>query len=113
MDINGFFSRFPELAGANKALVGACLDEAKRWIGTDVWGSFGTTSLATTQADDGQKYVAAHLIATSPLGLSTLNIPNKDGRTQYLDRFEELQSSLGIVGCLVAGGFTPALGPFF
>ena len=104
MDLAGFVAEFPEFADTNPVVVQAKLDEAARWMdrSSQGWGPFGTTSMASTNADDGQKYLAAHIIAQMPFGASTRMEPTK-GQTTYGDRYIELRDSLGTPTFLVAG----------
>ena len=54
-----FRVRFPEFTSTPESLVSIKLAEAGRRINADVWG---------TLADDGQAYLAAHLLSVRPAG---------------------------------------------
>lgn len=103
MDVAGFKAFFPEFAQTDTVIVQGALGEASRMISTDAWGPFGTTSAASTKADDGQKWLAGHILATTPFGQATRLEPGKDD-TIYFKRYAELRDSLGF-GFVVAGVF--------
>lgn len=104
MDARGFMAEYPEFSQTDPVLIAAKLAEAARWMDSsaNIWGPFGTSSMAATKADDGQKHYAAHLLSQHPFGGATRLEPGK-GRTTYLERFEELRDSLGTPTFLVAG----------
>lgn len=94
MDVAGFKAFFPEFAQTDTIIVQGALSEASRMIATEAWGPFGTTSGALTKADDGQKWLAGHILATTPFGQATRLKPG-DGDTIYWKRYAELRDSLG------------------
>ncbi len=67
MILSDFRTAFPEMNGVSDALVSAKLAAAALEIDTGVWGGYGSTG-ALTLADQGQAYLCAHKLATSPFG---------------------------------------------
>jgi hypothetical protein len=81
VSLSTFRAAFPEFKTAPDALVLEKLGEAAIEIKASVWGDF---------ADKGQKYLAAHLIASSPYG-GTARL-TKDGQsTTYLLEWNRLK----------------------
>lgn len=80
MDITAFLIRFPEFGEVDHPLLQAKLDEASREIDAGVW---------LTRADDGQGYLAAHLLAMSPMG-NAAKLVAKDGSTTYETHYKRL-----------------------
>lgn len=81
-DINIFLKRFPEFDGQGKnlTLIKAKIDEATRR--TD-------PTLASDLADDITYYLAAHLLAQSPMGQNA-KLVAKDGSTTYGKEYKRL-----------------------
>lgn len=61
-----FRTQFPEFNGASDGLVTAMLNAASLEIDNFVWGAYGSGTLS--KADNGQMYLTAHKLATSPWG---------------------------------------------
>ncbi len=80
MDLAHFLIAFPEFGEADTPLVQAKLDEAAREIDASVW---------LTRADDGQGYLAAHLLAMSPMG-NAAKLVTKDASTTYETHYKRL-----------------------
>jgi hypothetical protein len=110
-----FLTFFPEFNQVdNASLIPAKLAlAASRMGGPDVtvWGPFSTPTVPPaapanpTIADLAQGYLAAHLLMTTPYGVSTLLTPKAaDGPTStaYLEAFQELETGL-CIPVLVAG----------
>lgn len=102
MDVAGFKAFFEEFEMTDAKVVLGALNEAARQIGPDMWGPFGVTSDPETKADDGQKWLAAHILSQTPFGQGTRMEPNK-GKSVYWERYEELRDSLGLPSFMVAG----------
>lgn len=82
--------RFPELDKCPETLLAACLEEAHRKIGSDMWGS---------SYEDGVKIFAARLIAMSPQG-KRMQLTTKNGGTIYDPEWKRLQRVVAS-GCRV------------
>lgn len=83
--------QFPEMNGVSDALVQAMLDASALEIDTDIWGA---------KADQGQGYLAAHKLASSPFGQNAKMVA-KDGTTTYWFNYYKLvrQVSSGYRNC--------------
>lgn len=81
MVLADFRIAFPELSSASDALVNVCLARALRSIDSSVWED---------EADDGQGFLAAHYVATSPGGV-TARLQSDKGKSTYLAAFEALR----------------------
>jgi hypothetical protein len=86
-----FSARFPEFDAAPANLVEACIAEAAVQIDATVYG---------TKYDAAVQNLAAHLIATNPLG-EMARLQAKDGSTVYQKHYEKLKR-------MVASGFRVA-----
>lgn len=87
LTLAAFIVRFPEFTAADAGLVQAKLDEADRQIDRTVWDDPG---LAHLLGDDGQGYLAAHLLALSPFGNAAAMVA-KDGSTTFEKHYKRLQ----------------------
>lgn len=78
--------QFPEFRGVPDAMVNAFLTAAALEIDPQIWGPTG---------DQGQAYLTAHRLASSPFGQNAKMItsPNATGynRTNYGQTYRELQ----------------------
>lgn len=88
--VKDFLDRFPEFngQGVNMTLINAKFQEAAREIDQATWGTF---------ADDGQAYLTAHLLATTPMGQSA-KLVAKDGTTTYGKRYHHLVRVVALGG---------------
>lgn len=84
LDVATFKTRFPEFGAVDSPLLQAKLDEANRRIDRGLWDAF-TQPLG----DDGQGYLAAHLLALSPFG-NAAKMVAKDGTTTYEKHWRRL-----------------------
>jgi len=91
MNVVQFQIQFPEFASTDVALVQSMLDAATLEIDVSVWRA---------KADQGQAYLAAHKLATSPFGQNA-RLVAKDGTTTYWTTYVKLQGQ-------VASGFRVA-----
>lgn len=87
-----FKSMFPEFGKSTDAYIQSWLDLANRHIGRTVWGA---------KADDGQLFLAAHLMATSPSGQNA-KLSKADGTSTYGHQFNRLKNE-------VTGGYRVAV----
>lgn len=89
---------YAEFALLPDEVVQAKLDAAYRRVGAEMWG---------TLRDDAAKLLAAHLLASSPLGEPSTRSVKKDGdRTIYLDEFERLMAEVRPFGTAVSTLYT-------
>lgn len=86
LTISEFTGARKEFAKTDTGLVQSCLDEARLRVNAEVWGDL--TKI-------GQSWLAAHLIATSPMGQQARK-QNAEEKTTYLVEFERLEL---IVSC--------------
>lgn len=91
MNVQTFLIQFPEFAKTDINLVQSMLAAALLEIDPSVWRA---------KADQGQAYLAAHMLATSPFG-QNVRLMAKDGTTTYWTRYEKLRGQ-------VASGFRVA-----
>lgn len=93
VDVNAFLAKYPEFDGQakNLRLIGAKLAEAGRRVDPAVYGDL---------ADDAQAALAAHLLASSPMGQNA-KLVAKDGNTTYGKEYKRL-SRLVSMGFRVA-----------
>jgi hypothetical protein len=94
-----FRAQFPEFNSVPDPLIGTMLQAAYLELDTSVWGAYSTTT-APTKTDQGQMYLAAHKLASSPFGQNARMVSDKGGargymRTQYGQEFKLLQ--MGVV----------------
>jgi hypothetical protein len=82
LELAAFLVLFPEFGEVDDSLVEGKLAEALRSIDADVWGDF---------ADDGQGYLAAHLLALSPMGNAAKLVDGKKNTTTYEGHLRRLQ----------------------
>lgn len=111
MDLAGFVAVRPEFAGTDPTVVADALAEAARTMGTEAWGPFGTTSLPSTIADDGQKWLTGDLLSQQPMGQATRLDPNK-GKTTYRVQYERLLETIVFPFAVAGGGVIPGRGFF-
>jgi hypothetical protein len=105
MNVAGFVLWYPEFAQVAVQNIQSALNRAAIKMGgpaSDIWGSFATAGNQQTQADEAQAALAAHILVSTPLGGPT-KLKTGDGRSSYLERFEELLYARA-GGMLVAGG---------
>jgi hypothetical protein len=91
-----FRARFEELSSASDTLIDAVLAEALTSIDADAWGD---------KADQGQMYLAAHLIAMSPFGVQA-GLRAGQGANQtsaYWGTYEDLRRRVGAAHRAVLG----------
>lgn len=84
MLLAGFRVQFPEFNGVSDALVNAMLAAALLEIDIIIWGP---------KADQGQGYLAAHKLASSPFGQNArlqTGAMGKDGLTTYWHTYYQL-----------------------
>ena len=106
MDVTTFQTHFPEFRDTDPTLIGAKLQEAAIMMGgpdPQIWGSLSTAGQPLTLGDVAQGNRAADLLISSPEGLATLMTGDRSKPSLYLQKYNELVSSL-CVGPLVAGG---------
>jgi Protein of unknown function (DUF4054) len=85
-----FRTQFPEFRGVNDSVVTAMLGAAFLEIDVCVWGGYSTvTGTPGTKADQGQAYLTAHKLATSPFGQNA-KLVAKDGSTTYFKTYMTL-----------------------
>lgn len=83
MILADFRTQFPEFRGVADAVVQSMLSAAVLEIDPGVWGAFSSvTGTPGTKADQGQAYLTAHKLATSPFG-QNMKLVAKDGTTTY------------------------------
>lgn len=80
MLISSFRIQFKEFNGVSDELVQSMLDAAILEIDRYIWGA---------KADQGQAYLAAHKLATSPFGQNAKMVA-KDGTTTYEKNYIKL-----------------------
>lgn len=85
MNLTTFFTRFPEMSFAPSAYVQAYLDAALLRLDAAMWG---------TLIDEGQAYLACHLMAITPAGF-TAGLSNKWGKSAYGDQYDRLCRLVG------------------
>jgi hypothetical protein len=88
LDATSFVTRFPEFAQASSDLVTSRLDEALRSVDAPIWGAL---------ADDGQAYLAAHLLGMSPFGQQAgMRVgAGANQTTCYWSTYEDLRRRVG------------------
>jgi hypothetical protein len=106
-----FFASFPEFQDTDAIIVAAKLQAAATRMGMagdgiNVWGPFAPAAApgqpqSQTTADLAQGNLAAHYLVSSPFGTNMRLDPKSNGRSIYLDVFEDLMYS-------VCGGFAVA-----
>jgi len=102
-----FRIEFPEFISAADSFVQAYLDKANLRIDRSVWDSDANRLLG----DSGQGYMAAHMMALSPMGMGA-QLVGSDGSTTYKRHYEEIALSVS-PGFRVAWPLSPsALPPF-
>lgn len=79
-----FRAQFPEMGQVSDGLVNAMMGAASLELDTSVWGPFGVVGGGMTKTDQGQMYLAAHKLATSPFGQAAKMVSDKGGRNGYL-----------------------------
>lgn len=92
MNLPTFLQQFPEFASTDYNLVNSMLAAALLEIDISVWGP---------KSDQGQAYLAAHKLATSPFGQNTRLNAGKADTSTYLVTYKMLQGQ-------VASGFRVA-----
>lgn len=83
MNLDDFRARFPEFRAAADELVQACLDEATLRIDSGVFGDLTDAAIG---------YVAADLVATSPLGKSQ-RLEDDEDETIYRKQYLKLRDA--------------------
>ena len=76
-----FVRRFPEFRSTDQGVVQARINEAHPRVDEAVWGD--------DKAATGIAWLAAHMIATSPVG-EQARIADMDGSTRYLKEFKRM-----------------------
>lgn len=84
-------ARFPEFVPATTALVEACIADAELMVDRTFYGD---------RADMAVTYLAAHLIATNPLGEYSRLRATQDGSTVYSKQYEKIMY-MTAAGCRV------------
>lgn len=79
-----FRTMFPEFAGANDGMVDAFLARAAVSTPAESWGVL---------ADEGQLYLTAHLLATSPHGQNA-RLAADDATSTYGARYQDLRAEV-------------------
>jgi hypothetical protein len=105
VDVATFCKQFPTFAQANQDFIQAKLNEAATYMGVGRnwrWGSFSNPGQPLTKADIGQGNLAAHYLISDPAGTEFRLSPDSDGRSIYLDKYEELAKVVGM-GPVVSG----------
>jgi hypothetical protein len=90
-----FRAEFPEMNGVSDPLISTKLAAAFVEIDQSVWGAIGQVGGNMTPADQGQLYLAAHKLASSPFGQNAKTFfNNKNGfaRTTYGQEFVLLRA---------------------
>lgn len=91
MDLSGFRAGFPEFLNVSDELVQAKLNLAAESVSSDVWGSL---------YDEGHGYLAAHLLASSPMGQDSRLSADKESTTYFADFRRVLKSATVGIRCL-------------
>lgn len=91
MILSTFRVQFPEFNGVSDGMVSAYLTAASLSVDASIWGG---------KADQGQAYLCAHMLATTPFGQNARMV-SKDGTTTYETIYKRLQLE-------VSGGFRVA-----
>lgn len=91
VSVASFLTRFPEFESTERSLVEAKLAEAALYVDAVVWAAGTDPTTGLTMYDLGQGYKAADLLGRTAFGRAARMV-NKEGRTTYLDTFEDLQS---------------------
>jgi|GEM_PF-6584795 len=78
--VRQFRIEFPEFRGIDNAVIQRGLADANLQINREVWGD---------KSDAGQKYLAADLIASGPLG-EKARLSKNDKTTVYLEKYMRL-----------------------
>lgn len=86
-----FLASFPEFGEARAPFVEAKLAEAARSVYAPVWG---------TKADDGVKYLAAHLLAP----YMKWYVAGQGGETPYLIHYRDMRRGVGSAYRIVLPG---------
>lgn len=84
MNYQTFIVQFPEFATTDSNLVASMLAASALEIDPNIWGNLG---------DQGQAYLAAHKLATSPFG-QNVRLVAKDGTTTYEREYRRLVLSV-------------------
>lgn len=90
LDNTAFLIRFPEFA-SNPEMVTAKLAEAVEELNPSVYGDASETG---GTYDLAQGYLAAHMLAISPLGKNARMLDDGDGSTPYGRRYREIRKQL-------------------
>jgi len=93
VSVADFLTRFPEFESTERSLVAAKIAEAALFVDGTVWNAGSDPTSGLTMLDLGQGYKAADLLARTAFGRAARMV-NKEGRTTYLDTFEDLQSKV-------------------
>ena len=80
MTLRQFVRRFPEFRDSDPTLIQSKLDDAAEQIEDDVWGG---------KANQGQAYLAAHLLAINPMG-EVMRLEKDSDKTVYLLNYKKL-----------------------
>lgn len=93
VNVGMFKARYPEFCDAPDSLVRAVLLEAECRTDETVWGDCYT---------QGVMYLAAHLLAISPMAQTAAKCCDKDGMTPYMRERKKMICALG--GGILLGG---------
>jgi hypothetical protein len=111
VDVPTFRLHFPEFAQSDQTYVTAKLSEAAVRMGGNIvagpariWGCFAPSGSPPTIADMAQGNLAAHYLISGPYGTELRLDPKGNGRSQYLDKYEELERAQCGPAAVVAGG---------
>jgi len=89
--LGGFREGFPEFANIPDELVQAKLNQAATSVSATIWGS---------SYDAGHGYLAAHLLATSPLGQDARLSAEKESTTYGAEFHRRLKAATVGIRCL-------------
>lgn len=93
MDYPTFIARRPEFSQVQAIYVNASLVDAAEQMDPTVWGA---------KFDQGQMWLAADLLTTSPYGGATRMVAGQ-GKSWYREQYDRLLESL-CLGVMVGGG---------
>ncbi len=84
ISVEEFRDEFAEYADTDPLLIGKKIDEAQARCDETVWGSLWV---------HGIKYLAAHLLATSPKGRQA-RLQSNNGASLYLEEYKRVQRNV-------------------
>lgn len=91
-------AQFPEFNSVSDPLMAMMLGAADLELSTFVWGAYGALNQPMTKKDQGQMYLAAHKLASSPWG--------QNSKAVFLNRFGYHRTTYGEEFLLLQRGVT-------